>query len=214
LAVIAIVVLWVLWILLRKFRSGLFVSGGGKGNLPRLAVIDAVPVDSSRRLILVRRDDVEHLIMIGGPSDLVVESGIGKTKSVVQDQMPRQPAATSQPQTASQQVSSAPAQRPPLVAAREAVADAERGRLVRSPEPQISERRTEPAMSAPTPPPVIAPPPITPPLGTQAVPSQPGSPTAVITPSVSTAPPTTSRGELDLDKLLDELRPNPLQDRS
>ena len=30
----------------------------------------------SRRLVLIRRDNVEHLIMIGGPQDVVVESGI------------------------------------------------------------------------------------------------------------------------------------------
>jgi hypothetical protein len=44
--------------------------------MPRLAVIDAAAVDGRRRLVLVRRDNVEHLIMIGGPSDLVVEPNI------------------------------------------------------------------------------------------------------------------------------------------
>src|SRR5690606_36399351 len=33
-------------------------------------------VDSHRRLILIRRDDVEHLILIGGPTDVVVEQNI------------------------------------------------------------------------------------------------------------------------------------------
>jgi hypothetical protein len=41
-----------------------------------LAVMDATPVDSHRRLLLVRRDDVEHLILIGGPTDVVVEQNI------------------------------------------------------------------------------------------------------------------------------------------
>lgn len=50
---------------------------GGKNRRPRLAVLDAAAVDPRRRLVLVRRDEVEHLILIGGPSDLVVESGIG-----------------------------------------------------------------------------------------------------------------------------------------
>ena len=50
---------------------------GGKNRRPRLAVLDAAAVDPRRRLVLVRRDDVEHLILIGGPSDVVVESGIG-----------------------------------------------------------------------------------------------------------------------------------------
>ena len=39
-------------------------------------MIDAAPVDGRRRLVLVRRDNVEHLLMIGGPSDVVVEQNI------------------------------------------------------------------------------------------------------------------------------------------
>ena len=33
-------------------------------------------VDQKRKLLLIRRDDVEHLIVIGGPVDMVVETGI------------------------------------------------------------------------------------------------------------------------------------------
>ena len=33
-------------------------------------------VDQRRKLILIRRDDVEHLIMVGGPVDMVVETSI------------------------------------------------------------------------------------------------------------------------------------------
>ncbi len=43
---------------------------------PRLAVIDAAAVDGRRRLILIRRDNVEHLLMIGGPTDVVIEPNI------------------------------------------------------------------------------------------------------------------------------------------
>lgn len=42
----------------------------------RLDVVDQASVDSRRKLVLIRRDDVEHLVMIGGPVDLVIESGI------------------------------------------------------------------------------------------------------------------------------------------
>lgn len=42
----------------------------------RLEVVDHASVDGRRRLVLVRRDNVEHLIMIGGPVDVVVETGI------------------------------------------------------------------------------------------------------------------------------------------
>jgi hypothetical protein len=41
-----------------------------------LSVIDLVKVDSRRRLVLIRRGNVEHLLMIGGPTDIVVEPNI------------------------------------------------------------------------------------------------------------------------------------------
>ncbi|KQS72883.1 hypothetical protein ASG39_03910 [Rhizobium sp. Leaf371] len=64
----------VLWFM-RNRASSPFIRGG-KNRLPRLAVLDAAAVDTRRRLVLVRRDDVEHLIMIGGPTDIVIESRI------------------------------------------------------------------------------------------------------------------------------------------
>ncbi len=42
----------------------------------RLGVVETASVDQKRKLLLIRRDDVEHLIIIGGPVDMVVETGI------------------------------------------------------------------------------------------------------------------------------------------
>jgi hypothetical protein len=42
----------------------------------RLAVVDAAVVDGPRRLVLIRRDTVEHLLMIGGRTDIVIEPNI------------------------------------------------------------------------------------------------------------------------------------------
>jgi hypothetical protein len=42
----------------------------------RLAYVERTALEGGRKLLLVRRDDVEHLILIGGPIDLVVESSI------------------------------------------------------------------------------------------------------------------------------------------
>ena len=33
-------------------------------------------MEGGRKLLLVRRDDVEHLILVGGPVDVVIETGI------------------------------------------------------------------------------------------------------------------------------------------
>jgi hypothetical protein len=41
-----------------------------------LGLVDAFSLDGQRQLVLVRRDNVEHLIMIGGPNDVLVESQI------------------------------------------------------------------------------------------------------------------------------------------
>lgn len=72
---IAFVVLILVLIVLKRRNSPLFIKGG-KAREPRLLVLDAAAVDPKRRLVLIKRDDVEHLIMIGGPTDIVIESGI------------------------------------------------------------------------------------------------------------------------------------------
>jgi hypothetical protein len=59
----------------RRFGTGR-LGANTRGRQPRLAVIDYASVDGRRRLILVRRDNVEHLLMIGGPTDVVVEPNI------------------------------------------------------------------------------------------------------------------------------------------
>ena len=48
---------------------------GRKGS--RLGISEYYEIDKTRRLVLVRRDDTEHLVLIGGAQDLVVEAGIG-----------------------------------------------------------------------------------------------------------------------------------------
>jgi hypothetical protein len=72
---VALVMLVLVLIFLKRRNSPLFIKGG-KSREPRLMVLDAAAVDPKRRLVLIRRDEVEHLIMIGGPTDIVIESGI------------------------------------------------------------------------------------------------------------------------------------------
>ena len=52
---------------------------------PRLGVMEQASVDRTRRLVLIRRDDVEHLIMTGGPVDVVIETGIAIVRQEVVD---------------------------------------------------------------------------------------------------------------------------------
>jgi hypothetical protein len=67
--------------LVRRFGSGALGSAGARGRAPRLAVIEAGAVDGRRKLVLIRRDNVEHLLMIGGPADIVVEQNIVRGQS-------------------------------------------------------------------------------------------------------------------------------------
>lgn len=77
--------------LVRRFAGNRMGANTNRGRMPRLAVIDAAAVDGRRRLVLVRRDNIEHLLMIGGPSDIVVESNIVRA-TAARDQLPQRPA--------------------------------------------------------------------------------------------------------------------------
>ena len=57
------------------FRSWSHRSRGRKGM--RLGIVEYCEVDQTRRLVLLRRDDVEHLVLIGGNQDMLVEGNIG-----------------------------------------------------------------------------------------------------------------------------------------
>ena len=69
----------------RRFGAGRLGGASARGRQPRLAVIDYASVDGRRRLILVRRDNVEHLLMIGGPTDVVVEPNIVRAVAAPRD---------------------------------------------------------------------------------------------------------------------------------
>lgn len=78
----------------RRFGAGRLGSVGLRGRQPRLAVVDYASVDARRRLLLIRRDNVEHLVMIGGPTDVVVETNIVRASAAQRDiAVPRPPAA-------------------------------------------------------------------------------------------------------------------------
>jgi len=80
-----LVLLAVFAYVLRKIvRSGGGYDGSGRGRLPRLGIVDTFSVDRQRQLMIVRRDNVEHLVLIGGNSDLVIETNITRVNSVPQ----------------------------------------------------------------------------------------------------------------------------------
>jgi hypothetical protein len=52
---------------------------------PRLGVSEHIMVDSRRKLLLIRRDGVEHLVLTGGPVDLLIETGIQPPEADIDD---------------------------------------------------------------------------------------------------------------------------------
>ncbi len=58
---------------------------GGRTRQARLGLVDAFSLDGQRQLVLVRRDNVEHLIMIGGPNDVLVEAQINRALAAARE---------------------------------------------------------------------------------------------------------------------------------
>jgi len=61
------------WIV-RRYGPSRLLAPVGAGN--RLEVLEVRAVDARHRLVLIRRDKVEHLVLLGSQGDLVIESGI------------------------------------------------------------------------------------------------------------------------------------------
>lgn len=64
-----------LTVLLRKL--GLAESSAKQtGDRKRLKIIESIPLDHRRKLVLIQRDDRQHLVILGANSEIVVESNI------------------------------------------------------------------------------------------------------------------------------------------
>jgi flagellar protein FliO/FliZ len=155
--IIAFVVVLVLigaaaWVV-RKFGAGRLAAG--RGRQPRLAVIDAAAVDSRRKLIIIRRDNVEHLLMIGGPSDVVVETNILRAAPAAQREAPAVRAPTEAASLRATPLSDAPPW-PPQTEPVAAPPRADRPRLL--PEESAPAPMSIPMTIPPQPAPAIMPP--------------------------------------------------------
>jgi Flagellar biosynthesis protein, FliO len=155
-ALLALLVLVVLLFVIKLIRSmtfGTFIAGG-RNRKNRLAVMDATAVDSHRRLVLVRRDDVEHLLLIGGASDIVVEGDIRIGQQQRRNPTPApEPARDMQPPVPQPPVPQPPVPRPPVP--RPPVPQPPVPQPLQAPPQQAIPARHEPAR--PSPPPAPAP---------------------------------------------------------
>ncbi len=107
LAAVLLLILIIAFVFRRLTRRG---PSAKRGRVARLVILEAIPVDQRRRLILLRRDNTEHLVMIGGPTDLVVEEGIHRQARQPANKRPA-PSRAEPPRTqdASQAIEQAPA---------------------------------------------------------------------------------------------------------
>ncbi|MAN78081.1 flagellar biosynthetic protein FliO [Pelagibacterium flavum] len=96
LAIVIVLIVLAVWLIKLVGDASASV---GRGRNRRLMVIDSIAIDNKRQAVIVRRDQTEHLIVIGGPNDLVVESGF-EAPPVQQVQRPRRRAAEPTPAVA------------------------------------------------------------------------------------------------------------------
>lgn len=86
--IIALGALAALIVLTLAFRTVAGTVKGRRGS--RLGISEYYEVDKQRRLVLVRRDEVEHLVLIGGNQELVIESNI-QAEAVRPEEAPAAP---------------------------------------------------------------------------------------------------------------------------
>ncbi|WP_246776784.1 hypothetical protein [Microvirga sp. VF16] len=77
---IILILLVLFGVVFRKLTGArLMMPGSDRGRSsrqPRLGIVDVYDLDRQRQLLLLRRDNVEHLLLIGGPNDVVIETNI------------------------------------------------------------------------------------------------------------------------------------------
>ncbi len=73
LIIVTVLIIIGVWALKLIFKASATIAGGRKR---RLALVDTMALDNKRNLILVRRDDVEHLIMVSNTGELLIEASI------------------------------------------------------------------------------------------------------------------------------------------
>jgi hypothetical protein len=86
-------------LVVRGYLTGTSPTAAIFGPRPekRLDVVDHASIDGRRKLVLIRRDNVEHLILTGGPVDIVIETGIGEHPRSRVNGEAREPAVFNRP---------------------------------------------------------------------------------------------------------------------
>ncbi len=140
-------------LVLRRLTGGRLTLANerGRARQPRLGIVDVYDLDRQRQLILLRRDNVEHLLLVGGPNDVVIETNIVRVPGA------RLPAGG--PEGVTDRLEAAAAERPPEIAPVRPVVEAPVAvrPTARAVEPVVAALgRAEPAVPVPAAPPARA----------------------------------------------------------
>ncbi len=91
LGIVLLLILFGLWVMKFFLTASVNVS---RGRNRRLTVVESVQIDARHKVTIIRRDNVEHVIMTGGAQDVVLESGIAVEKVGIRRPAPAQAAQT------------------------------------------------------------------------------------------------------------------------
>ena len=93
LGIVLVLVLLGLWAMKFFMQASANIS---RGRGRRLTVIETIQLDAKHKVTILRRDNVEHVIMTGGAQDVVIESGIAVEKVGIRRPAPAAQAATAE----------------------------------------------------------------------------------------------------------------------
>jgi flagellar protein FliO/FliZ len=114
LGIVLVLILLALWVVKFVMRAS---AGMNRARGRRLTVVESVQIDARHKVTILRRDNVEHVIMTGGAQDVVIESGIAVEKLGIR--RPTPPAAQVQPAAPDESHAAVPAPRTPMDRLRE-----------------------------------------------------------------------------------------------
>ncbi len=88
-------------VLARRFGLAPGTATGGRASKKRLEIVESLTLDTKRRMIIVRRDNQEHLILLGTESETIVETSFERPAQlpveVVETQTPDIPSSAGKP---------------------------------------------------------------------------------------------------------------------
>lgn len=76
-------IMGVAWLMARSgFTTGTWFKSLNAGKNRRLEILETMPLDARRRVVIFRRDDKEHVLIIGATSEHILESDIKNPNQV------------------------------------------------------------------------------------------------------------------------------------